>query len=128
MRAGRLSRHQVAVLWLIRTEGERGAELRRKDIERAMQSWFEIQSSAISKVLRSLARPPLDLVEIFEDPDSGREKRVRLTAKGHSEIERIVAAGREFIASMVDHLSQRDAAEGVRFLAKVSQIIEALDD
>lgn len=127
MRGGRLSRHQVAVLWLIRTEGEGGAEIRRKDIERAMQSWFEIQSSAISKLLRSLTRAPLDLVEIFEDPQSGREKRVRLTAKGHTEIDRIVAAGRAFIASMVEHLSAKDAKAGVRFLAKVSQIIEVVD-
>ncbi len=124
MRGGRLSRHQVAVLWLIRTEGDEGTEIRRKDIERAMGSWFEIKSSAISKVIRSLTRPPLDLVEIFEDAESGREKRVRLTAKGHTEIDRIVVAGREFIASMVEHLSVDDAKAGVRFLAKVSQIVE----
>jgi len=92
---------------LIRTEGERGAEIRRKDIERAMRRWFEIKSSAISKLIRSLARPPLDLVEIFEDAHSGREKRVRLTAKGHAEIDRIFAAGRDFIASMVEHLSAK---------------------
>ncbi len=127
MRGGRLSRHQVAVLWLIRTEGEDGAEIRRKDIERAMRSWFEVQSSAISKLIRSLTKAPLDLVEIFEDAHSGREKRVRLTAKGHAEIDRIVAAGCNFIASMVDHLSAKDAKEGVRFLAKVSQIIEIVD-
>ena len=124
MRGGRLTRHQVAVLWLIRTEGEGGAEIRRKDIERAMGSWFEIKSSAVSKLIRSLTRPPLDLVDIFEDADSGREKRVRLTAKGHAEIDRIVAAGRTFIADMVEHLSAGDAKDGVRFLARVSQIIE----
>ncbi len=126
MRQGRLTRHEVAVLWLIRTEGVDGAELRRKDIERALTSWFEIQSSAISKLIRGLTKPPLALVELFEDPENGREKRVRLTEAGHDEINAIMKAGTEFIETMVDHLTEDTAKEGVDFLSKVSEIIELL--
>src|SRR5262249_12412344 len=76
MRAGRLTRKQVAILWLIRSEGEQGCRMARKEIERLLATWFEISSSAITKALRGMARPPLGLVQIIEDPQSGREKQV----------------------------------------------------
>jgi len=43
-----------------------GKRMRRKDIERSLQTWFEVSSSAITKALRSMARPPLGLVQIVE--------------------------------------------------------------
>lgn len=124
MRRGKLTRHQVAVLWLLRNEGDEHGELRRKDVERHLTAWFEIQNSAVSKTLRSLAREPDPLIELFEDPSSGREKRLRLTDAGRDEITSIVAAGRAFIARMVDHLTELSSDEGVRFLSEVSEIIE----
>ena len=42
MRGGRLSRKQVAILWLIRSEGGQGRRMRRKEIERLrhlMENW-----------------------------------------------------------------------------------------
>jgi DNA-binding MarR family transcriptional regulator len=79
---GVLSRKQVVILQVIRSEGEDGRRIRRKTIERALQTWFEITSSAISKALRAMARPPLGLIAISEDPASGRERIVTLTARG----------------------------------------------
>ena len=75
MRDGQLTRRQVAILWLIRSEGERGRRMARKEIERLLTTWFEISSSAITKALRSMARPPLSLLQVREDPQSGRENR-----------------------------------------------------
>src|SRR5215813_11574461 len=70
LRCGQLSRKQVAILWLIRSEGEPGKRMRRKDIERLIQTWFEVTSSAITKALRGMARPPLNLMQIVEDRQS----------------------------------------------------------
>lgn len=124
LRGGRLTRHQVAILWLIRSEGEGGRSISRKEIERSITRWFELRNSAISKSLRAMARAPLSLLDILEHPDSGRERQVVLTAKGLREIERMVDQGQRFIQTMVDHLSADEAAQGVHFLARVSAIIE----
>ncbi|WP_420467061.1 MarR family winged helix-turn-helix transcriptional regulator [Panacagrimonas sp.] len=123
LRGGRLSRHQVAILWLIRSEGPGGRSLPRKDIERSMTQWFEMGSSAISKTLRGMAREPMGLIEIREHALSGREREVFLTRRGIDEIERMVAQGQKFIQAMVDLLSATEAAQGVHFLTRVSDII-----
>ncbi len=128
LRGDDLSRHQVAILWLIRSEGEGGRRLSRKRIERLLTRFFELQSSAISKVLRSLARPPHGFVEVVEHPASGREKQVVLTRRGEERIALLVERGRIFIQTMVARLTAAEAASGVRFLSRVSEIIDTLDD
>lgn len=82
VRADVLSRQQGAILWLIRSQGDGGSRVRRKDIEANVRRWFEMTSAALSKSLRTMMRPPLELIEITEDPRSGREKLVALTPKG----------------------------------------------
>src|SRR4051812_2596924 len=62
LRGGRLSRHQVAILWLIRSAGEGGRIIPRKEIERSITRWFELRNSAISKTLRVMAKEPLGLL------------------------------------------------------------------
>lgn len=126
LRGGRLTRHQVAILWLIRSEGEGGRSIPRKEIERLITRWFEIRNSAISKSLRVMARPPLGLLEICEHPLSGRERQVVLTAKGARELERMIEEGRRFIQMMVDHLSAAEAGQGVHFLTRVSSVIDVV--
>lgn len=126
LRGGKLTRHQVAILWLIRSEGEGGRSIARKEIERLITRWFEIRNSAISKSLRVMARPPLGLLEIREHPLSGRERQVVLTAKGARELERMIEEGRRFIQMMVDHLSLAEAGQGVHFLTRVSAIIDVI--
>jgi len=126
LRGGRLSRHQVAILWLIRSAGEGGRTIPRKEIERSITRWFELRNSAISKTLRVMAREPLGLLEIREHPLSGREREVILTAKGAREIERMVDEGRRFIQTMVNHLSTAEATHGVHFLTRVSSVIDVV--
>lgn len=126
LRGGRLTRHEVAVLWLIRSEGEGGRSIARKEIERSITRWFELRNSAISKTLRAMARPPMELLEIREHPLSGRERQVVLTLKGVREIERMVDEGRAFIQVMVNDLTASESAQGVHFLSRVSQIIDTV--
>src|SRR5262249_27390992 len=116
LRCGQLSRKQVAILWLIRSEGEQGKRMRRKDIERSIQTWFEVSSSAITKALRGMARPPLSLVQILEDPQSAREKQVQLTAKGERFLATMFAAGLKFQPQIVDQLTPEEVSSGIHFL------------
>src|SRR5262249_19193971 len=98
MRAGRLTRKQTAILWLIHSEGLERRPMRRKDIERLLQTWFEVSSSAITKALRGMSRPPLSLLRIFEDAQSAREKQVVLTAKGEKFLDSMITEGRRLLA------------------------------
>ena len=117
---GRLTRKQAAIMWLIRSEGMNGQGMRRKDIERLLQDWFDVSSPAITKALRAMAGPPLGLVRLMEASDSGREKRVFLTPKGERFLLTMVERGRVFLlrllAQLGEHLSEREVDYGVRFL------------
>ena len=119
-----LSRKQVAILWLIRCESENTRSMRRKDILRLLSGWFEISSPSVSKALRSMSRPPLDLVKILKDPRSGREKRVALTAKGEQFLSAMTERGRAFFAPIITELSAKEAGEGLRFLQNVTATLE----
>src|SRR5262245_1743817 len=59
VRSHKLSRQQAATLWLIRSHGEDGTRIRRKEIEANMCRWFEVTNAAVSRSLRGLMRPPL---------------------------------------------------------------------
>jgi DNA-binding MarR family transcriptional regulator len=118
LRCGQLSRKQAAILWLIRSEGEQGKRMRRKDIERSIQTWFEVSSSAITKALRSMARPPLSLVQIIEDPQSAREKQVLLTAKGERFLGTMVTEGQQFLQKILDQLTPEEVRSGIHFLER----------
>lgn len=124
LRCGQLSRKQVAILWLIRSEGEQGKRMRRKEIERSIQTWFEVSSSAITKALRGMARPPLGLVQIVEDPQSAREKLVRLTPKGERFLATMVAAGERFEQQIVDQLTPEEVRYGIHFLERALAALE----
>ena len=118
LRCGQLSRKQVAILWLIRFEGHQGKRMRRKEIERSIQTWFEVSSSAITKALRSMARPPLSLVQILEDPQSVREKQVRLTPKGERFLGAMVTEGEKFLQKILDQLTPEEVRSGIHFLER----------
>jgi DNA-binding MarR family transcriptional regulator len=124
LRIGALSRKQVAILWLIRCEGQQGRSIRRKDVQRLLTEWFEISSPSVSKALRSMSKPPLDLIKILEDPSSGREKRLELTAKGEQFLSAMAERGRVFFTPIITELSTREAGEGLHFLQNVTAILE----
>tara|TARA_B110000046_G_C13008102_1_gene405326 strand:+ start:1318 stop:2478 length:1161 start_codon:yes stop_codon:yes gene_type:complete len=125
-----LNRHQVAVLWIIRSEGENGISMRRKNIENALTGWYETSSSAISKAVRALAKPPLSLVTIQEHPESAREKLVTLTAAGETFLLQMTNNGvllcNWYLASMGRWTSEMDVC--LYIFSKVNAIFESLID
>lgn len=101
VRADLLSRQQAAILWLIRSQGDGGIRMRRKDIESNVRRWFEVTNAALSRSLRALMRPPLGLIEITEDPRSGREKLVALTPKGKAFVDSAATQAASVLAELI---------------------------
>lgn len=124
LRSGKLTRKQVAILWLIRSEGEQGRKMSRKEILRLITTWFEVSSSAITKALRAMAKPPLNLLDIVEDPRSGREKQVILTAKGERFLLTMVEKGCDFLQDIVERLTNEDIRCGIQFLRQATLALD----
>lgn len=124
LRNNQLTRKQVAVLWLIRAEGQEGRRMRRKDIQRLIETWFEISGPSITRELRAMMRPPLSLVRMTEDPDSGREKMVILTAKGERFLATMIEQGIQFLRPLMQELSPEEISNGMAFLQRGTQIIQ----
>lgn len=124
LRGGVLTRKQCAILWMIRSAGEGGRRMRRKEIVRSMQSWFEVTNSGISKAIRGMARPPMALVRITEDPRSAREKLISLTPKGEQFLEAMAARGEVFLQDIVTRLPAEVIRGGIEYFR---QLIEAFN-
>lgn len=124
LRGGELSRHQVAILWLIHSEGEGGVSMSRKAIVASLASWFEISNAAITKALRGMAAEPLSLLTLDEDPSSGREKVVTLTAKGEAHLEQMMRRGAAYIQAIIDHMTKSEVASGTAFFQRISDIVD----
>lgn len=113
---GKLTRKEAAIMWLIRSAGEDGSEMRRKEIVARLQDWFDVSSPAVTKALRHMARPPLSLVRLVEDAASGREKRVRLTPQGQRFVLGMIARGQDFLRKVVEQLPDQQIRDGIDFL------------
>jgi DNA-binding PadR family transcriptional regulator len=124
LRSGQLTRKQVAILWLIRAEGGAERRMRRKDIEQRLTTWFEVSSSAITKALRAMARPPLNLLQIIEDPHSGREKQVILAAKGERFLLTMVEHGQQFVRDIAERMTAEEIHHGIRFLHQATLALD----
>jgi DNA-binding MarR family transcriptional regulator len=124
LRQRRLTRKQAAILWMIRSIGGERRGLSRKQIRRALSDWFEVSNSQVTKALRSMARPPLNLIQIVEDPKSGREKQVQLTAGGERFLLAMVERGREFFRPVGERLAPDLIRDGLVFLRQASAALE----
>jgi DNA-binding MarR family transcriptional regulator len=120
LRGGVLTRKQSAILWMIRSAGENGRRMRRKEIVRSMQSWFEVTNSGLSKAIRGMARPPLTLVEITEDPCSAREKLITLTPEGVRFVAAMASRGKVFLQDIVQHLPADVTRGGIEYLRQLT--------
>jgi len=76
--------------------------MRRKHIESHVRRWFEVTSAALSRSLRAMMHPPLELIEIIEDPISGREKLVALTPKGKAFLDAAATQASAVLAELVE--------------------------
>jgi len=124
LRSSILTRQQTIILWLIRSEGENGNTMPRKEIVKSMSYWFELTSSAISKALRSLAKAPLGFVTITEDPNSGREKIVTLTPKGQKFLLQMMENARLLIKRMTDAMTDEEVNTCLHSFKLVSEVFQ----
>ena len=104
----RLDRHQIAVLWIIRSEGVDGRSIPRKYVEKQLTSWYDISSSAISKAIRALASTDINLLNITEHPSSGREKLIELTPAGLRFVQQMTRNGSAMCDWFLENMSQWD--------------------
>lgn len=123
LRGEDLSRHECVILWLIRARGGDGKSMKRKEIERALVSWFEISGAALTKALRRMAQAPLKLVRLEEDPGSAREKVVFLTARGEAHIARMITRGCDYVQRIIDEMSAAEIANGLRFFERIATVV-----
>ncbi len=123
---GKLTRKEAAIIWLIRSVGEGGVEMRRKEIVERLQDWFDVSSPAVTKALRHMARPPLSLVRLVEDSASGREKRVRLTPQGQRFVLGMIARGQDFLQRVVEQLPEEQVRDGIDFLRAAVEAYERM--
>ncbi|MEM7468644.1 MAG: winged helix DNA-binding protein [Pseudomonadota bacterium] len=128
LRGADLSRHQTAILWLIHSEGDAQKRMNRKAIVLALGNWFEISNAAITKALRAMAEPPLNLVRQTEDPDSGREKIVSLTPKGERHLASMIERGTAYVQLIVDGLSDDQIINGIDFFERISEVVDGWSD
>lgn len=113
---GQVSRKQAAILWLVHTRSSEDGWVRRKEIENRLATWFEISNSNISKLLRDLSKPPLSLVSQVENPESGREKVIRLTETGERFVSGMIEASVDYLAGQLSHVTEAELRWGVDFL------------
>lgn len=125
MGQGRVSRKQAAMLWLIHSRSDQDGWIRRKAIEERLSTWFEISNSSISSLLRELTRPPLELVFQTENPESGREKVVRLTSAGETFVAGMIAASVDYLDRHLTHVDADRLAAGIGFFKIAFQPLAA---
>ncbi|MGD9602461.1 MAG: MarR family winged helix-turn-helix transcriptional regulator [Gammaproteobacteria bacterium] len=123
LRGAELSRHQVAILWLIHAQGSDGLRMNRKAIAQALGSWFEISNAAITKAIRGMAAPRLGLVELREDPASGREQVVTLTARGEAHIAEMMQRGTRYIERIIADMTDAEIVNGIAFFTRIRDIV-----
>lgn len=127
LRGGQLTQQQTVILWIIHSEGGASRSMRRKDIEGRISKWFDLTSSAVSKGIRSLATEELPLLQISEDPRSGREKLITLTKQGEKFIAGMVQRSEGIILRIIENLSPEEIQSGLHMLQRISEEALALD-
>lgn len=123
LRGDDLSRHQVAILWLVHSQGDSGVRMNRKAIVHALENWFEISNAAITKAIRGMARAPLALVVLQEDPRSGREQIVTLTPKGQRHLAAMIERGTAYVQWIVDQMDESLVVDGIAFFEKIRDVV-----
>lgn len=118
---GKLDRHQTVIMWILRSESMRSGSdtISRKEVVRLMTDWYDITSSSVSKGLRGLAKEPLEFIEISEDPNSGREKLIRITEAGRSHCDAMIESACETIRQITDHMSIAENQMGIYMFSRM---------
>lgn len=125
---GLLTRKQFAVLWIIHSFGSGAGALPRKRLEIELAHSLELESPAVSKVLRELSAPALDLVQVRTSDNSAREKLVLLTPKGVRFLEESNAAGIRQLTELLAGMSIATMQNGIPYLDEIARRFGALRD
>ena len=96
--------------------------MERKLIEQTLKDWLEITSSSVSKAIRSLTDPPLNILTINENPASGREKIVCLTAEGKKVVQDMLSNGRDYLQDLIAELSEEEIDMVISIFARTHEI------
>jgi hypothetical protein len=75
----------------------------------------------LSKAIRGMARPPLALVEITEDPRSAREKLITLTPEGVRFVVAMATRGETFLHDIVQHMPADILRGGIEYLRQLTE-------
>jgi DNA-binding MarR family transcriptional regulator len=112
---GMVSRKHSAILWLVHSSADPDGWVSRKTIESNLSQWFEISNSNISRLIRELTSEPTLLLDLAENPNSGRERMLRLTDSGRRFVEGMIAAAVDYLGAKLGHLESDELAWGLRF-------------
>lgn len=112
---GRVDRKQSALLWFVHSRTADVGWVRRKEVEAELSSWFEISNPKMSRMIRGLTTKELPLLELAENPASGREKMLRLTPAGRVFVEGMIDAAVRFLQARLGHVPSDQLAWGLRF-------------
>lgn len=123
MACGKLDRNQTVIMWILRSELARSGSnsLQRKEIVARMTNWYDITSSSVSKALRALAKEPLGFIELSEDPNSGREKIVKITPSGEAHCKQMIASACEVIRKLTDNFTTQENQMGVFMFKRMDE-------
>ena len=102
------------LLFEIGTGGARVGELRRR---------LGLDSGYLSRMLRQLEQD--ELVSVVADPLDGRQRAVRLTAKGRREWKRLDRRSEQLARGLLHPLSERQRAELASSLANADRLLRA---
>lgn len=119
---GVVSRTQGAVLWLVASEIDAEGNIMRKEVERRLREWYETSDSNVSKLLRDLAKPPLEFITQRESPHSGREKVISLTPAGIEFIRAMKKRGHRYFDHALKHMSEEVMSGGSAFFKELFSV------
>ena len=119
---GVVSRTQAAILWLVAREVDADGNILRKHVERQLRQWYETSNSNISKLLRDLAKPPLEFIVQRESAHSGREKVISLTPKGRKFFDGMRARGVVYFEHALRHMPSEVMQAGSLFFSSLFSV------
>jgi DNA-binding MarR family transcriptional regulator len=123
---GPLTRKEAALLFLLYAEGGSSARLPRKLVVERLNSWFDSTSSNVTKIIARMASPQVNLVQVTNEPGSGRDKRIALSSNGRNFMRAMLEKGEDQTELLLANLSDEQARAGLEFFRAASAITNSI--
>jgi DNA-binding MarR family transcriptional regulator len=117
---GPLSRKEAALLFYLHAEGGKTASIPRKQVVDRLNDWFEATSSNVTKIIARLEAPPLNLVQVTNEPGSARDKRISLSPEGRTFVRSMLRKGEEHSDMLLEGLTDEQIQVGLEFYKTAS--------